>query len=47
MTTRGCSPVIVGQKGAIENANELIHQYIPKEMELNSISDEKLAFIVA
>ncbi|MCQ2193994.1 MAG: IS30 family transposase [Paludibacteraceae bacterium] len=35
------------QKGAIENANKLIRQYIPKEMELNFISDKKLAFIVA
>lgn len=35
------------QKGAIENANKLIRQYIPKEMELNSISDKKLAFIIA
>ncbi len=35
------------QKGAIENANKLIRQYIPKEMDLNYVSDRKLAFFVA
>lgn len=35
------------QKGSIENANKLIRQYIPKEMDLESVSDRRLAFIVA
>ena len=35
------------QKGSIENANKLIRQYILKEMDLDSVSDMKLAFIVA
>lgn len=35
------------QKGAIENANKLIRQYIPKDMPLDSVSDKKLAFFIA
>mgnify|MGYP003417680330 FL=1 len=35
------------QKGAIENANKLIRQYIPKNMPLGEVSDKKLAFLIA
>lgn len=35
------------QKGAIENANKLIRQYITKDMPLDSVSDKKLAFFIA
>ena len=35
------------QKGAIENANKLIRQYIPKNTTLDEVSDKKLAFYIA
>jgi IS30 family transposase len=35
------------QKGAIENANKLIRQYIPKNKTLDEVSDKKLAFCIA
>ncbi|MEE1178256.1 MAG: IS30 family transposase, partial [Paludibacteraceae bacterium] len=31
----------------LENANKLIWQYIPKDMALDSVSDKRLAFIIA
>ena len=36
-----------GREGAIENANKLIRQYIPKNTTLDEVSDKKLAFLIA
>ena len=42
-----CDPYSSWQKGGVENANRMIRHYLPKGMDLATVSPQKLAIIVA
>jgi IS30 family transposase len=42
-----CDPYSSWQKGGVENANRMIRRYLPKGMDLATVSPQKLASIVA
>jgi IS30 family transposase len=42
-----CDPYSSWQKGGVENANRMIRRYLPKGMDLATVSPQKLASIIA
>ena len=44
-TLLGADPYASWQKGAVENTNKLIRQYIPKHTNFDEVTDKKIASI--